>query len=67
MNNNKLQSKNFYYCYDLEIYNELKGAGFEYIMKARSIINNKIFTMYEKSDELMELVKKFESSTDKLN
>lgn len=61
MKNNNLQYTDFIYCYDLTLFNMFKGAGIPYILKARSIQNNTIFTMYEKTPEVIAVYEEWET------
>lgn len=48
---NKLTNKDFYFCYDAKMSSFLKEQGVEYILKARSCKDNRIFTIYERSTD----------------
>ncbi|MEK4628708.1 hypothetical protein MKZ17_10925 [Solibacillus sp. FSL R7-0682] len=52
----------FYYVYDVNLSKYIKSNGISYIIKARSIMDNRIFTMYERTDELMNLIKTWGNS-----
>ena len=55
----KLTDKNFLYCYNDDLSKFLSGKGVSYITKARSIKDNKIFTMYQKNKELFQLINEY--------
>ena len=49
-------NKEFYYVYDKELHKHIKNHGIPYIIKARSIKDGGIFTMYHRTNELMNLI-----------
>lgn len=49
-------NKEFYYVYDKELHKHIKNHGIPYIIKARSIRDGGIFTMYHRTDELLALL-----------
>jgi len=53
---NELSHKDFFFCYTLELSNYLKENGINYIFKSRSIKDGSIFTLYQKTDELRNLL-----------
>jgi len=53
--------KDFLYCYDKELSNYFKKHNLRYIVKAKSIKDDKIFTMWQKTDELYNLMRKYSS------
>lgn len=57
-----LTDKDFLYCYDIKLTNHFKEHGLTYIIKAKSIKDNKIFTLWEKSDELYSVMKQYKSN-----
>lgn len=67
---NQLTNKDFFYCYDVECSKFLKEKGIPYLLKAKSIKDNKIFTMYirnaELSNALLEYKLKLESENPSL-
>ncbi|MFJ7371677.1 hypothetical protein ACIQVU_19965 [Lysinibacillus sp. NPDC098008] len=44
----KLNDKNFYYCYDAKMSRYLTENRINYIVKAKSLKDGRIFTMYER-------------------
>ena len=59
---NRLKSTDFYYCYDLGLIKYLKSKGFNYITKARHLKTNKIFAMFEPSEELQKYIDKWQEA-----
>jgi hypothetical protein len=55
----KIDNKNLFYCYTRKLSSYLCSEGIEYILKARSIKDDSIFTLYQKSDELQQALDKF--------
>lgn len=49
---NELTNKDFFYCYDFECSKFLKEKGIPYLLKAKSVKDNKVFTMYIRNNEL---------------
>lgn len=61
----ELTHKDFFFCYTIELSNYLKQHGVDYLFKSRSIKDGSIFTLYQKTDKLRELLisyKKFQAS-----
>lgn len=52
-------TKDYFFCYTKSMSNHLKENGIDYLFKAISIKNKKIFTLYEKSPELQTALDKF--------
>mgnify|MGYP003319290245 CR=1 FL=1 len=50
-------NKEFYYVYSKDLHDYLKEKGILYIIKARSIKDGGVFTMYHRTNELMNLIK----------
>lgn len=48
LNMSKLNDKNFYYCYDANMSRYLAENNINYIVKAKSLKDGRIFTMYER-------------------
>lgn len=48
----QITNKDFFYCYDVECSNFLKDKGISYLLKAKSVKDNKTFTMYLRNTEL---------------
>lgn len=44
----KLNDKNFYYCYDAKMSRYLSDNNINYIVKAKSLKDGRIFTMYQR-------------------
>ena len=57
----QLNDKDFLYCYDINLTNHFKEHGLQYIIKAKSIKDNKIFTLWQKSDELYNVMRMYKS------
>lgn len=51
-NFNEITNKDFFYCYDAKCSNFLKEKGIPYLLKAKSVKDNKVFTMYIRNNEL---------------
>lgn len=56
---NMKKSNEYFYCYTKKLSLYLSLQGIHYIIKARSVMDNSIFTLYEKNDELQEALRKF--------
>lgn len=54
-------SNDYFYCYTKKLSMFLSSQEINYIMKARSVKDNSIFTLYEKTNELQEVLSKFET------
>lgn len=54
-------SSEYFYCYTKKLSLYLSSQGINYIIKARSVKDNSIFTLYEKSNELQLTLNKFKS------
>lgn len=52
-------TKDYFFCYTKSMSNHLKECGINYVFKAISIKNSKIFTLYKKSPELQKALDKF--------
>lgn len=57
LNKDDINSTDFYYCYSKSISDLLKKHDIYYILKAKSVRDDKIFTLYLKTDKLMKLLK----------
>lgn len=55
----KLTTKDFFFCYTIELSKYLSQNGVPYIFKGRSIKDNSIFTLYQKTSELQDLLTEF--------
>ncbi|MGF9975326.1 hypothetical protein [Viridibacillus arvi] len=53
---NQLTIKNFFFCYDVKLSKFIKENNIPYFMKARSMKDNKIFTMYEQTEQLQTIL-----------
>lgn len=54
-----LTTKDFYFCYTVSMFNYLRKNGETYILKARSVKDGSIFTLYYKSERLQKLLDDF--------
>lgn len=54
-----MTKKDFFYCYDKNLYQFIKQKGVPYITKARRLDNLCIFTMYEHNDELTKAINEY--------
>lgn len=61
MRQQQLTDKDFLYCYDIGLYNHFKDNGLNYIIKAKSIKDNKTFTLWQKSNELYNIMKTYKA------
>lgn len=57
----KITDKDFLYCYDVELFEFFRLNGIHYILKARSIKDGKVFVMYQKTDEVYQLLSEYNS------
>ena len=55
----RITKKDFFFCYNPKLSNHLWKNGFRYEMKAINPDNNRIFTMYIKSDELQRSIDEY--------
>ncbi|MCM3387343.1 hypothetical protein M3649_04240 [Ureibacillus chungkukjangi] len=55
----EITTNDFFFCYDEALSTYLKSEGFRYFQKARSIKDNKIYTMYLHSKELHFAIKEW--------
>lgn len=53
---NKLNDKNFYYCYDAKMSRYLSENNINYIVKAKSLKDGRIFTMYQRNKEFYDVL-----------
>lgn len=58
--NEQLTNRDFLYCYSPRLYRHLKQCGIKYILKAKSIKDDKIFTLYYRSHELQKALESYE-------
>ncbi|MER1958933.1 MAG: DUF5659 domain-containing protein [Solibacillus sp.] len=49
----------YFYCYTKKLSLYLSSQGIAYIIKAKSVKDNSIFTLYSKTDELQEALTQF--------
>lgn len=49
----------YFYCYTKKLSLYLSSQGIHYIIKARSVKDNSIFTLYEKTNELQQALEQF--------
>ncbi|MGE8037757.1 hypothetical protein B1B04_12480 [Lysinibacillus sp. KCTC 33748] len=54
-----LTEKDFFFCFTKKLSIYLKEEGISYIIKARSIKDNAIYTVYHKTDELQRALDKY--------
>lgn len=54
-----INNKDFFYCYTKKLSLFLSSEGIDYILKAKSIKDNSIFTLYQKTEELQRALDKF--------
>lgn len=57
MINEGLHAQDFYFCYSKDISDLLTRHEIYYILKARTVKDGKIFTLYEKTIELEEVLR----------
>ncbi|MDN4494927.1 hypothetical protein [Ureibacillus aquaedulcis] len=57
----QIDNKDFFYCYTKKLSLFLSSEGIGYILKAKSVKDDSIFTLYRKSDELQQALDKFKS------
>lgn len=55
----RIENKDLFYCYTKRLSLFLNSEGIKYIVKAKSIKDDSIFTLYQKSDELQKALDKF--------
>ena len=55
----ELTDKDFYYCYDRYTSNYLKSHGQHYLLKAKSIKDDCIFTVYQRTEQLEQLIEAY--------
>ncbi|HWJ80189.1 MAG TPA: hypothetical protein VNR61_19160 [Niallia sp.] len=48
----EITNKDFFYCYDQSLTQFLTEQGIRYFLKARSMKDGKVFTMFKKNQEL---------------
>lgn len=56
-----VKGKDFFYCYNLKLSDYLSEKGFKYITKAISLDNNKVYSMYYKTNELQKAIDEYKS------
>jgi len=57
----ELTHKDFFFCYTIELSDFLKENGISYIFKSRSIKDNAIFTLYQRTDGLKAKLDEFKN------
>ena len=55
----QLTNNDFFFCYTLELSKYLQQKKIRYILKAKSIKDDNVFTLYQKNDELQEALKEY--------
>lgn len=55
----EITNKDFFYCYNPKLHKFLEQNGIDYFLKAKSVKDNKIFTMYKKSKKLSNCIAKY--------
>lgn len=55
----EITNKDFFYCYNPKLHKFLEDNGIKYFLKAKSIKDGKIFTMYKKDDTLSHFLVKY--------
>lgn len=53
------KSNDFFFCYTKAVSDYLSQQGIYYILKAKSIKDNNVFTMYQKTDELYSVLQEY--------
>ncbi|MFD2118149.1 DUF5659 domain-containing protein [Paenibacillus yanchengensis] len=48
----RLHDTDYFYCYDMKLFDYLSNIGFRFITKARNINDNRIFSLFERTNEL---------------
>ena len=56
-----LNTSDFFFCYTKELSDFLSQNDLYYIFKAKSIKDNSVFTLYEKSDRLQGLLDEYKN------
>ncbi|MGF7050107.1 hypothetical protein J2T13_004630 [Paenibacillus sp. DS2015] len=51
---------NYFYCYDVNLFNHLSQKGFTFITKARHYKTNDLFSMFVKTSELSVAIDEWE-------
>lgn len=54
------KSRQYFFCYDIELADYLKEEGFEVISKAKAISTDNVFWMFERDEELKEAIHFFQ-------
>lgn len=54
------KSRQYFFCYDIELADYLKEEGFEVISKAKAISTGNVFWMFERDEELKEAIHFFQ-------
>lgn len=57
----QLSDRDFFFVYKRSMSMYLKEKGFSYIFKAKSIKNDEVFTLYQKSPQLQKALDEYES------
>lgn len=55
----ELKSRDFYYCYDVRMSNYLNSKGIPYLIKAKSCKEDRIFTLYQRTDRFLEVMSEY--------
>lgn len=55
----QIDNRDFFYCYNPNLHYFLEDNGLQYFLKAKSIKDDKIFTMYKRSRELSYWIVKY--------
>lgn len=56
-----IETKDLYFCYSKQESDFLKRKGISYILKARSIKDGSVFTLYERNEILESHIKEFQN------
>lgn len=56
-----IKKEDFYYIYDYKLSLFLKERGIYYIVKGRSLTDDKIFSQYFRTNELMSAIREWKS------
>lgn len=59
--NNILTQDDFYFCYQADLSNYLKGKGIRYLLKSRSVKDSNIFTLYLKTEQLDQAIDEYKA------
>ena len=57
-----MDNKDFFFCYNRELFLHLKSKGFKHICKGRKVSSEDIFTLYKITDELDQAIQEFNNN-----